>query len=271
MTGPVSDATIEWHRHPLREGVRIGRRGDQLVVDWRGIGRLFSSVLGDAAEFVPHPGVEAGFLEKFRATSLVACRRYLAGGLSLHGSAVQLASDVIVLVGDSGAGKSTTAMALVEEEGAAFLADDIVPVDWHGSLPVVPPMSDTFWLAKDASAWFGLQPPDAEKLSHPPRRRATKPERLSAIVHLTFDDSIEGVAIDPVGGQDKFLILSHAHVCYPTSEEGEPLRNLAARARLAASAPLYRLRRRRSLAALALTGRALADRLRSLRHSEESA
>jgi hypothetical protein len=269
MTGSASDA-IEWLPHPLREGVRLGRRGDQVVVDWRGIGRLFSSALGDTLEFVPNSGVEPGFLEKFRATSLVACQRYLAGGLSLHGSAVQLSSHVIVLVGDSGAGKSTTAMALVERDGAAFLADDIVPVDWQGSTPVVPPMSDTFWLTHEASAWFGLRPTTADKRSHPPRRRAAKPERLSAIVHLTFDDSVEGIEIDPAGGQDKFLILSHAHVCYSTAEEREPLQNLATRARLAAATPVFRLRRRQSLDSLTLIGGALAGCLRSLSDPESS-
>jgi hypothetical protein len=175
---------------------------------------------------------------------------------------VLLSSAVVVLVGDSGAGKSTTAMALVERDGASFLADDIVPIDWRGATPVVPPMSDSFWLAGDASAWLGVEHQVAgKKRPHPPRRRAVKPERLSAIVHLSFDDSIEGIQIEPVGGQEKFLILSHAHVCYSTADEDEPLRNLAARARLAASTRVLRLRRPRSLDLLATTGRALAHGL----------
>ena len=135
----------------------MGRWGDELVVEWHGIGRLFSSPLRAEARFVPSYGVEPRLLEKFCATSLVACERYLAGGLSLHGSAVQLSSGTIVLVGEGGAGKSTTAMAMVENDGAGFLADDIVAVDWRESTPVVPPMKDSFWLTNDASAWFGLR------------------------------------------------------------------------------------------------------------------
>ena len=56
-----------------------------------------------------------------------------------------------------------------------------------------------------------------------------------------FDESVEGVEIEPVAGQEKFLILSHAHVCYSTTEPGEPLRNLSARARLATSTRVFRL------------------------------
>ena len=101
---------IIWLSPVLGRGVQMGRAGAQIVVDWRGIGGL-SSLSGGEGTFMPVPGADVALLEKFCATSLLACRRYLAGALSLHGSAVALPTGAIVFVSDCDAGKSTTGMA----------------------------------------------------------------------------------------------------------------------------------------------------------------
>jgi hypothetical protein len=254
----ITEAEIEWQRF-VAPGIRMGHVGRQIVVDWRGGGRLVASADGRDHVFSPDAGADAEKLAKFRATGLLACRRYLEGNVSLHGSAVRLASGgALVLVGDSGAGKSTTAMALVEQEGAAFLADDIVPLDWRDEIPLVSPVDDAFWLDPAALGWLGVARTSTEKLQHPPRARATGPERLLAIVELTFDDQALDPTIEPIVGQEAFLVISRAHVCYSTGQPNTVIRDLSLRARTAVSAPLLRLRRRRSFDDLASAATTLA-------------
>jgi hypothetical protein len=256
-----SDEPIHWIESTHRDDIRLGRRGTQTIVEWRGIGRLYSSSSGADSEFSVEGEVDPIALKKFRVTSLTACRRYLAGSLSLHGSAVGLPFGSVVLVGDCGAGKSTTGMALVERCGGNFLADDIVPIDWDGSVPFVSPVDDCFWLTRDASAWFGLEDSPTDKRPCPPRARATAAERLRAVVHLAFDESVAEAEMRPVTGGDAFEVLSFSHVCYSTGGDEDSLRNFRARARLAGATRVFRLRRRRTLQTLGMAAELLAKGL----------
>jgi hypothetical protein len=255
----LADAEIQWSPEPLGPGVRIGRAGSRVVVDWPGTGRLVASPDGREHEFSPDVGADEMELAKFRATSLLACERYLQGGLSLHGSAVRFPSgEALVLVGDSGAGKSTTAMALVELQGAEFLADDIVPVDWQGETPLVSPVDDTFWLDGAALGWLGAPATSVKKRRHMPRVRASGAARLHAVVDLSFDKAATGVTVEPLTGQEAFLVMSRAQACYSVGQADAVVHDLALRARTAVGTHLYRLRRRRSFDDLAQTARALA-------------
>jgi hypothetical protein len=63
---------------------------------------------------------------------------HLQGIVCLHGSAIAIQDQAILFLGDSGAGKSTTAAAL-SQRGFAILSDDIVPLQEHqGQLWVQP-------------------------------------------------------------------------------------------------------------------------------------
>src|ERR1017187_6947750 len=94
------EARIDWLPSALRDGVRIGRAGAPVVVEWRGIGSFLGSPSAKTGTFIAAAGTDAAMIDKFKATSLLACRRYLAGNLSLHASAVALPVGAIVLVGD---------------------------------------------------------------------------------------------------------------------------------------------------------------------------
>jgi hypothetical protein len=260
----VRDDAIEWQGF-VAPGVRTGLAPPYVVVEWRGVGRLIASGDGGDAHFAPEAGVDEGELAKFRATSLLACRRYLEGKVSLHGSAICLPSGgCIALVGDSGAGKSTTAMALVEARGAAFLADDVVPLDWVDEKPWVSPVADGLWL--DAASLSGLGMTDDmagrranDKRRRTPRAHASAAAPLRAIVEAVFDEAATRPALEPLVGQDTFLVLSRVHVCYSMPHTISTVRDLALRARTAATVPLYRLRRRRSFADLPSSAELLAD------------
>jgi hypothetical protein len=260
MTTADDTLSVEWLPFELREGVRLGRRGPTRIVEWRGIGRLIASP-GGTSEFSLEAGAEGSVnLRKFRATSLLACLRYFSGDLSLHGSAVRLPSSAaLVMIGDCGAGKSTTAAALVEHERAEFMADDIVPIDWRANVPIVSPVEDTHWLDANSLAWLGIDSLPSEKQALAPRRRAVDSVPLAAIVELVFDDTADRPFLEPLRGQEAFLALSHAQVCYSSREKPEVLQDFTMRSRLAASTPVLRLRRPRRLNALREAARLLVD------------
>jgi hypothetical protein len=228
----------------------MGRRGRHVIVEWQGIGRLEASADGEPIHFVPVPKVDHQFLEKFRATQLLACLRYLSGFLSLHGAAVSTPAGCLALVGESNAGKSTTAMYLVARGLGTFMTDDIVPIDWHEESPFVLPAADNFWLTGQSAVHFGFAPHGDAKRPYAPRARVSEPVPLQAIVELLFDDSLAEPEITRLRGVDTFVVLSGAHVCYAMENKVEAPAQLVARARLADAVPVFRLRRPRRLDAL---------------------
>ncbi len=248
---PLNNETnVRWVTSAPETGVRMGRRGTDILIQWQGIGNLVCTADVEPI-FLPCADANPLRLEKFRATSLMACRRYLQGKLSLHGAAVGFSSGVVILIGDGGSGKSTTAATLVQHGDSSFFADDVVPVDWRGADPFVVPVNDAFWLLPDAREWLGEQTAASGKGALRPRARSTEPERLCAIVHLQFEDSLDSPQVERLTGSEAFVALSRAHICYSVDGQEDAVKNLAVRARLASAAPVLRLRRPRSLDALA--------------------
>jgi hypothetical protein len=234
---------------PDLDGVQVGHDNGTIIVRWPGVGELIAVPGEQHPRFTPEPGVSSQFLSKFMVTDFLACRRYLAGAISLHGAAVRFPSgQAIALVGESGVGKSTTAMAIVERTLAAFLADDVVPVDWVAGVPTLSPVEDVFWLSEKTREWLGHERGGSPgKQGYEPRRRAVESAPLSAVVDLEFSSALRRPTLDRLTGQDAFLALSGAHVCYRSGTQEDDLRNLGLRARLNRAVPIFRLRRPPSL------------------------
>ena len=252
---------VDWVPSSAANNLHITRRGDDVIVEWSGVGTLVHGPNSESV-FVPHPDADPSYLEKFRSTGLVACLRYLQGKTCLHGSAVALPSvgGAIVLIGESGAGKSTTAMSLVENHGGVYLSDGVVPIDWHGPDPVVTPVNQSFWLLPDALEWFGVgstPPQHTHKRPRSPKARTDVPERVKAIVVLEFDDSLETPTLERLTGDRTFSALSRAHICYAVNERADALQNLTVRSQLASSVKFLHVCRRRALDALSSTARLL--------------
>jgi hypothetical protein len=89
----------------------------------------------------------------------------LRGGVCLHASAVALADRAVALLGQAGAGKSTTAAAFARC-GVPVLSDDVAPLEDRGGTILVQPGSPRLRLWSDsAQALFGA--PDALPLLTP--------------------------------------------------------------------------------------------------------
>lgn len=113
------------------------------------------------------------------------------GLFPLHASAIDIGGQAVAFAGDSGAGKSTTAAALVQL-GHLLLSDDISVIDLSGKSPMLVSTSPTqkLWrdslLALDIQAGGRVRPQlDMDKFErHVGGAFGATPRRLAAIYHL---------------------------------------------------------------------------------------
>jgi hypothetical protein len=136
-----SRAPVVWHHRLDTGGVitfQIGRQGACLVAEWPSVARLTCGPDGADARLSPLPGADPGDVAKIEGAARVLVGE-LAGGLGIHAAAVALNDRAILLMGNSGAGKSTAAASLCRSHGALLLADDAALLQQgEGLLNVVP-------------------------------------------------------------------------------------------------------------------------------------
>lgn len=153
------------------------------------------------------------------------------GRLVLHGSAVDVGGRAVVLVGDKGAGKSTTAAALVAR-GHRLLTDDLVALDetaggaavlpgptqmklWDASASALGVETEPFMDGVDKGVWHGAAP-------------AERAAPLALVCSLGWG---ERVALDPLAGGAAFGDV-FGHVYAPRflgAQAGAPLVGRVAR------------------------------------------
>ena len=151
------------------------------------------------------------------------------GLLVLHGSAVDVGGRAVVLVGHKGAGKSTTAAALVAR-GHRLLTDDLVALDAGGA--VLPgPTQMKLWAASSSALGVETEP-FMDGLDKGVWHGATAAEHAAPLALVCALDWGEHVALAPLAGAGAFGDV-FAHVYAP--------RFLGAKAGAALVAPTARL------------------------------
>jgi hypothetical protein len=124
----VSAVDTRWlaeHREGERSLFRIGARGDVLVAEWPGVGTLEARRDGSDASLTFAEDCPSIAREKISRGSARLLLHHVRGGLAMHGACVGEADRAVVLLGRSGAGKSSLAAAACRA-GLALLADDAV-------------------------------------------------------------------------------------------------------------------------------------------------
>lgn len=230
--------------------VRVGERGDELVVEWEGLGVLVSSRDGARHAFTPAPGLDAEGAKKIERGVVRALVRHLQGRLTLHGSAVAIDGRAVVCVGPSGAGKSTIAAMLVGA-GGELLADDMaaieVPLDADAPV-LVAPSEEAFSLDDAALAATGFGARDVVnwegKWLVPSAKVARAPAPLAAVLALRFGG--DAPAVKPLRGLGVLAALVPCVPRFPTESverHTQELDQLEALARRGLVAELCRPRR----------------------------
>ena len=133
----------------------------------------------------------------------------------IHGSAVRFKDKTIIISGDSGAGKSTTASRLIKE-GARLICDDqsIVYID-NGQAMLLPGYPSQK-LCEDASERNNLNIEDLIKIDNQKNKYAIprmdeffgEISRLDAIFFLSKHDDGKDVVLKEITGADKVEVLT---------------------------------------------------------------
>jgi hypothetical protein len=172
---------------------------------------------------------------------------------------VALCGRAVLLLGESGAGKSTCAAFLCASADAELLADDVAEIDLVAGGPLVRPVEADNWLFGDSAAVVGASAPEDVKAPVVAPRAAQAAVPLGAVVVLEFDDAAPAPRVEPIRGQAAFAAVNAAYVRFAIDDVEVHLRDLDAIARIVAASAVVRLSRPRSLDALADTAALLCE------------
>ena len=139
------------------------------------------------------------------------------GHLCLHATLVRLDDRVVALAGASGAGKSTTAMAL-RARGHQLLTDDVAIVDLRDGAAWVLPYRRSVHLLPDAAAAIGIDiaplpgiAEHAEKSAVPVDDVPIERQHLDMVVLLSTRTGAAGVTLRHLSGNERLAgLLEHA-------------------------------------------------------------
>jgi hypothetical protein len=190
----------------------MGRQGKSLVAEWPRLARLTCDEDGTQVRLTPSAGASPRSLMKLRGV-VKALLADLRGGLGIHASAVAVRSSAVLLLGESGAGKSTTAAELCLHHGARLLADDAAWLDERNGVVQVVPSEDRHYLTRESGDALGVRLRSADlqeagKAGVRSARTATRRVRLGLVVSLHFDDTLtEAVSRRLSGAEAAFRVL----------------------------------------------------------------
>ena len=164
----ATDLTIRRARigHPLRHaaGAVSDFGKDQQYLGWETVGG-FRVVDETLIEVDPNPGISDFLVALPLLGSVMATLLQRRGLLVLHASAASLGGRGIALLGDKGAGKSTTVGAIVAA-GHSLLSDDVVAIDFSDRPRIVPAHSQLKLWESSASS-IGLSSLERQARLHP--------------------------------------------------------------------------------------------------------
>lgn len=158
--GPPFDVdSVEWSFVARDEAgdqsYRVGKRGNAIVAEWGGSVWLEATPAGERISVTAADGVDPFLLKKLENGAISALLRRLRGDLTFHGGAASRDGLGLLVLGDSGMGKSTTVAALVSA-GYALVADDMTWVDFDGTRPTLVPSESHFFLEAEPMRALGL-------------------------------------------------------------------------------------------------------------------
>ena len=162
----IAIGTIDMPK-PSSEAATIFRfEPDRQYLAWHPVGSFLISN-ASRIDIEPAPGVDDALLAFPLLGPVMALLLHQRGLLVLHASAIAVAGRGAIFMGDKGAGKSTTASALIRA-GHHLLTDDVVALHLaRPDAPMIVPGFPQIKLAADAAAAISLGQAEVRPQVHP--------------------------------------------------------------------------------------------------------
>lgn len=152
---PSPEAATDFRFEPDRQYLAWDAVGAFLITDGRRI------------DVEPAPGVDDALIAFPLLGPVLALLLHRRGLLVLHASAIAVAGRSAIFMGDKGAGKSTTASAMIRS-GHNLLTDDVVALDLtNPNQPMIVPGFPQIKLAADAAAAISFRDAEVRPRAHP--------------------------------------------------------------------------------------------------------
>ena len=201
----------------------------------------------------PAPGVDPALIRVLLAGRMMAFLLRQRGWLPLHASGVLIGGQAVLFLGASGAGKSTAAAAF-HARGHQVITDDVAPVRVNGGGEcILSPAGPTLRLRDDSRSVFGgTEPPGHvqwdKSVFYLSRSGGVGLASVRLVYVLADGESLRQELIQPVSAA---TVLSRTSFTKHRRMDKEALSvHLRDCSAVASAVPVFRLTRRRSLAAL---------------------
>jgi hypothetical protein len=217
-------------------GAYLVRGGRQIIID-------------------PAANADPGVVRLFLLGPVLALLLHQRKHLVLHASAVCMGGGAVAFVADKGMGKSTLA-ACLHARGNALVADDVVAIDTSSAAPMVHPGFPQLKLFPESAALLTANACDLPRVHPDYDKRAQRadahfPTDTMPLKRIFVLGDGESHRIEPATGQHAFIeLVRHSYLLEllgPTAAWADHFQQAVAVAR---QAPVLRLQRKRSLAAL---------------------
>ncbi|MCD7033161.1 aldolase [Metabacillus sp. GX 13764] len=170
---------------------------------------IFSIKDGSRIIVSPFPGADFAKIRLYILGSCMGALLMQKGMLPLHGSAIEIDGRAYAIVGESGAGKSTTAAAFLKE-GFKLLSDDVISIENREGVPLVFPAYPQQKLWQESMNSFEMQTQHYQPLFERETKYAipvqdqfcNQPLPLAGVFELVKKDSGK-VSISSVRGLEK--------------------------------------------------------------------
>ena len=130
-SGPVSEPFHEWTFPDGTKWAEYHRTGQGFLVRFPGLADFEVSADGQRVACVPSSGTSQATVDHLYHNQVLPLAMSLQGKLVFHASAVEVADQAVVFLGESGRGKSTLA-SLFAVNGNPFLTDDALVLEKCG-------------------------------------------------------------------------------------------------------------------------------------------
>lgn len=159
---PLDDVKITRLDHvtgiegPCHRGINWQSSANEYALQVEGLGS-FRSMNGNMIMYSVKPGADPGLVDLFLNSQLLVSILHQRSVISFHAGSFVYRGKGVMIPGETGAGKTSLTFSFAQN-GAGFIADDLTPVIFSGSTPLILPLHRKSKLRKGTAEMLGIDP-----------------------------------------------------------------------------------------------------------------